>query len=133
MAHSNPPCLASFHPHPGHVTSAPDIHHVRQKPVPISLECEPNAIFFYAWNTTVRNGDDPGLPVGDLHKSGFRHVKVNPGRVAPATVVGWFRPIRGTEIGGRHRCERNVSVTSFGLHAFDLKASSTSVAIVEKR
>lgn len=40
MAHANPSCSASLHPHAGNVTTSSYIRHIHQQPVPIPLESE---------------------------------------------------------------------------------------------
>lgn len=80
----------------------------------------------------VLNGNNSSLPPGDLHEGRLGHVKVNSWWIAPAAGIGVLWPIWWAQVGRRHGGELHVLVARRGLHTFDLKASPTSIAIVEQ-
>lgn len=79
----------------------------------------------------VENRDNASLPPGKLHESRLGHVKVNPGWVAPASVIGVLRPIWRTEVGGGDGGDGVVTI--WRVNTFYLVTSPASKTIVEQR
>lgn len=53
----------------------------------------------------IDNRDDTGFPLCNFHESGFGHVKVDPGWVAPSSGIGILRPVWWANVGGRNSSE----------------------------
>lgn len=81
---------------------------------------------------SVQDRDDSGLPLCDRHERGLRHVKVDPGRVAPAAIVWILRPVRRAEVRGSHGREGNSLEAPLRLDTLDLIASPTAVTVLEQ-
>jgi hypothetical protein len=81
----------------------------------------------------VHNRDDTSFPLCNFHESRFGHVEMNSWWVTPSTIIGGFRPIRRTKIGGCDGGEGHISVTCTRLVAFNLETTPTRITIVEQR
>jgi hypothetical protein len=134
VAHADPPgAAAALHPHLADVTGAGHVHHVRQQPVRVPLQREPDAALPHAGHPAVHDGHDASAPEGHLHEGRFGEVEVGARRVAPAAVVGVLRPVGRAQVGRRHRDHRRAPVAPRRAHAPHLVARPATVPVLEQR
>lgn len=78
------------------------------------------------------DGDNAGLPLGDLHEGRLGHVEVGAGRVAPPAMVGVLGPIGRAEIGGRDGGDGRILIAILRFRAPHLEALPAPVPVVEQ-
>jgi hypothetical protein len=134
MAHPRPRAgAAAPDPHLHDVAGAAHVHDVRQQPVGVPLEREPQAAPPDARHAAVHDGHDARAPLRHPHERRLGEVEVGARRVAPPAVVGVLRPVGRAQIGGRHRDHRRAAVAPGGARAPDLVARPAPVPVLEQR
>jgi len=133
LAHAHPRAAPAPHGHLRDVAGAGHVHHVRQQPVGVPLEREPQASAPHAGHPPVRDGHGAGAPLRHPHEGRLGEVEVGARRVAPAAAVGVQRPVGRAQVGRRHRDRRRAPVAPGRARAPDLVARPAPEPVLEQR